>query len=651
MGEVYLAMDHRLQTEVALKQVPLEQALEPGIRAGLVEEARIMAKLSHERIVRLFDLADTEDGMFLVLEYVGGPSFDRVLAANPRRTPEETLHLLREVSEGLTLAHGRGVVHRDLKPSNLLVALEGDDRRRYHRDGTVPSNMLTMHFKVGDFGLAKVVEQLTQARISGRVVGTPYYMAPEQFRGEPPSAETDVYALGVIAYQCLAGRLPLGEADPAYFHIYLTPAPIGGIPAAMERAIQQALSKDRRARFRSVAEFLEAMEGLRPGNAEERSGRRYGKWVAVAATSAVVLGLGALGVWRTWERISQTPRQEAAREETIAEEPELPPLPPLNPAARIDELPPVIEKAARWERPLYPRMIRKPRLEARLRVPDRDIAGFSTTGVVFLGGEARLAAVEGGRLSWSYSMPQDHMEAGLDANGLMWVRSVSAADRLFCFNAAGQGGELTAALRRRLPPLDWKSMAVWKKEGRSSAQCVGAQGGAEPEIAGASGWRVKLDQDCQQEPWPGPEGLVVVQTRSQTVYALSAQGRVRWTHRAACGFRHVLVLSDGSVVGTCEEGRQQWHLAEGGVRRSQKSEHGVSPVAALTDGGYYALWNTKVYDIRLLKAVDAKGAELWSLSLEGSIPPSITVGPQGKLYVLSYGPNPELRVIGDAGQE
>lgn len=119
--------------------------------------------------------------------------------------PEELQHVVDHVAQGLKRAHAMGVIHRDLKPANLLVQLTGDERRRYLRDGALPPTLLNADIKVTDFGLAKAVQQ-SRVEMSQSISGTPAYMAPEQFRGEMPSAETDIYALGFVAYACLAGR-------------------------------------------------------------------------------------------------------------------------------------------------------------------------------------------------------------------------------------------------------------------------------------------------------------------------------------------------------------------------------------------------------------------------------------------------------------
>ena len=651
MGEVFLALDHRLQTEVALKQVPLEDALDPLIRQSLVSEARIMAKLSHSRIVRLFDLADTEDGMFLVLEFVAGPSLDLVLAAEPRRTPEETLHLLDQIGEGLTLAHQRGVIHRDLKPSNLLASLEGDDQRRFRRDGNWPNDLRRMQFKVADFGLAKVVEHLTQAHRSSRIVGTPVYMAPEQFRGEQPSAETDIYALGLIAYQCLAGRLPLGDANPAYFHVFVTPPPIDGIPPAMQSAIQRALSKERTARFASVAEFLRAMRTAPapPPPPPPPPRRRWASYVAsgIAAAAAIaILALGMYGLARRAYRAVLAPAAPAAQAEPAAL-PELPPTSPRNPPPRVDDLPPVIESARLLPDNPYPPAIRRPRLEARTRVPSAYlVTGFAAQGHLYLGSDGVLFALQEGRPIWGFSMPTNHLRSGLAPDGRVWAWSGN--DQLFVFNAAGQGGELTAAARQKLnlvelPPTPFRGISD-----PPEARCLPSRAGNEPELAGpGDAWTVKLDQDCQAGPWRGPGDLVIAQTRSQMLYAISRSGKIQWTYRAPCELKG-LVLSNGSLAGTCDEGRKFFLIENGELRVTRAYEHGLSLQAALQDGVFYAVESTAIYNRRFLKAFDRAGQEQWTWPLMGFVFPKV-VRPDGKVYLMaSMGVDPEFQLLGEA---
>ncbi len=666
MGEVYLAHDERLQTEVALKRVPLELSIEPTIREALVQEARIMAKLSHARIVRLFDLADTEQGIFIVLEYVCGPSFDKILRQRPVLTAEETAHVIDEVAEGLTLAHSRGVVHRDLKPSNLLVALEGDDRRRYERDGSFPATMLSTHLKVTDFGLAKVTEQLSKVDASGRVVGTPVYMAPEQFRGEAPSVETDVYALGLIAYQCLSGRLPTGGAEPAYFHMYVTPPPLANVPSTMNAAILKALSKERNQRYPSAMEFAQALRLQAapkpvveaPVAKPKKTGPRW-NWRQRLAQGYLsfwwwaMIVMGSLGiVFKVREWVVGKPQPAAVqvgRKSTtpgrveMPEKAELPPLPPLNMAPRIDELPPVIESARRGPLPGYApgAAIRKPELLARLRIPGKEWVGYGGNGIAYWRSDGgALGAVQEGRLLWSQGLLAGPMRFAIAADGRVWVEVSYAGSKLFCFNAAGQGGELTeeAVKRLRLAGLPPSVDAA------PEATCYGGD-----VLKGARGWTVKLDQRCEySSPWKGPNGLTVAQTAARTVYAVSIEGKVKWSYAAECKLDRTAVLASGVVVGTCEEGRRLYALDEGRVVFTKDFANGIGQITPDREGGFVGLENTGVYDQRWLKGFDGRGEEVWRYAAQGPLGPGVRLSPEGRVYLTYTGNSGTvLEVVGD----
>jgi serine/threonine protein kinase len=265
MGEVYLAFDNRLATEVTLKRVPFELSMETGVREALVREARILARLTHTNIVRLFDLEDTPDGLFIVLEFVAGPTLQEVLEAR-KLSFQETLAILRQVAHGLRLAHSKEIIHRDLKPSNLMIQLEGDEQKAYLEHRAIPRDLRNAVVKVTDFGIARVLEAASRATNQTNS-GTPLYMAPEQFRGEAPSVESDVYALGLIVYEALAGAIPLNGMQPAYFHLFVTPPPIEGLLPSQNAAIAKALAKEREERFHSAREFLAALQVQEPGPA------------------------------------------------------------------------------------------------------------------------------------------------------------------------------------------------------------------------------------------------------------------------------------------------------------------------------------------------------------------------------------------------
>ncbi|WP_321475253.1 protein kinase [uncultured Paludibaculum sp.] len=680
MGEVYLARDHRLATEVALKRVPPELAVEPTIREALVREARILARLSDNHIVRLFDLADTADGMFLVLEYVCGPSLDKVLA---RRTlqPEELQHVMDHVAEGLKRAHSMGVIHRDLKPSNLLVQLDGDERRRYLRDGELPPTLLNADIKVTDFGLAKVVRQAS-VEMSQGISGTPAYMAPEQFRGEIPSAETDIYALGFVAYACLTGGVPMRGADPAFFHLQVTPPPIVSAPPHMDAAIQRAIRKERADRFHVVTDFALALRQPPPARpipapvpapvpapeqdeTQSRSwlGWRYRRWnrkAAMPATLVVMVMVMMIGLLLA-SRFAAGPRKAAVDSPPvivdapgIAQEP--PPLAPINPAQRIDALPPVIEGARMRSTPApLPRGVSKPETLARFRVTGARIQAFGPDGTLYVSSDGSdIGAIRDGRLVWQYKLAGDGGHLSISTDGLIWVRSHQGVEKLYCFNSAGQGGEITN------PAVVEKRTMELIREGRliPEPECADAGGGkAEPAIEMPLNptklrWRTAVDYGCDRHPVVGRDGAVAVQTRSHTEYLLASDGRVLWTYIAPCDFFDQRLLGNGTAVGLCSSSNQLLGIRDGRQVFSIASEHGLSiPFAEDAGNDFYRFENAPVYDEKRLIRTNSDGKDVWNIGLKLKLTAEAAMGPDGNIYVLSTSPGGAMAtIVGDRHQ-
>jgi serine/threonine-protein kinase len=194
MGVVWRAQDERLGREVALKVLHSWVADHPELRERFDREASALARLEHPNVVRLYDVLEDRGQTVLVLELVEGDGLHRVVSGR-RLGWEEARRYCAPVAAGLAHAHERGVVHRDLAPSNVLVE---------HGTGRVV---------VTDFGLARLVRSTTSLPVSGVLAGTPEYWAPEQAAGEPTGPATDLYALGCILFQLLAGRLPFEGED------------------------------------------------------------------------------------------------------------------------------------------------------------------------------------------------------------------------------------------------------------------------------------------------------------------------------------------------------------------------------------------------------------------------------------------------------
>lgn len=443
-----------------------------------------------------------------------------------------------------------------------------------------------------DFGLAKVA-LVSRAEASGLVSGTPAYMAPEQFRGELPSVETDIYALGYVVYVCLAGKLPIGNADPMYFHLMMTPPPIAGAPAYMNAAILKAVSKERKDRFPSALAFAEALRGATVRTAPEvrtetyalplpladhgtQSGSRTKiskSWLILIAALFGVILLFLSAAVLTRKSSPDTTAKSSPDSDSPTEPGALPPLPLLNPAPRIDEIPPVIESArvTRVPGPLVPAVTR-PEILTRLRVTGTRVLAFGPDGTLYLTSDGSdIGAVRNGQLAWQFSAGSDTNRFTFAPDGLIWVHNWSGDQGLFCFNAAGQGGELVN------PAMKAKYLAQLSKLESSPApvECVSARNGYNgPGVErrgarNALAWRTPIDYECEQDPVVGRNGNILLQTKSRTVYLLSEAGAIRWTYPAPCLVkRSPLLLSNDTAVALCSHPNMLIGIADGQQRFS-----------------------------------------------------------------------------------
>jgi serine/threonine protein kinase len=257
MGAVYRARDLRLDRDVALKVVRAELLGNPEARTRFRREAQIVARLQHPSVVSIFDYGTLPDGgAYLVMEYVRGEDLRHAIRRVGRFQPAEAVRLLSAICAAIEAAHREGILHRDLKPENVLLP---------------PSDV---EVKVLDFGVAKLVSgadgpapaERTRAEsltVHGQIVGTPAYMAPEQLRAGELDARTDVFSLGVIAYELLTGELPFGAAsmiDIAMRQAGDTP-PLSrfGVPPALDRVVGTALQHEPSKRPPSAASFATAL--------------------------------------------------------------------------------------------------------------------------------------------------------------------------------------------------------------------------------------------------------------------------------------------------------------------------------------------------------------------------------------------------------
>jgi predicted Ser/Thr protein kinase len=309
MGVVYLADDLRLDRKVALKFLAADAGDPLGVER-LRREARVASALDHPNIATVYEIDEWEGRTFVAMAYYAGETLRARLERGPL-TFDAAAAIVEQIADGLAAAHSAGIVHRDLKPANVIITPAGQ-------------------VKILDFGLAKHIEAAddeTAAAMTsaGSVVGTLAYMSPEQAKGLRVDARTDVWALGVVAYETLAGRRPFESQTSTGLAIALaseTPASIRhvkpDVPAELERAITGALEKDPAKRTITAADIAAAMRSLRgrggatgPAVVGNR-GRRVAAWIAAAV-------LVAAGGYVAWSYASSRANRDWARVEVPAE--------------------------------------------------------------------------------------------------------------------------------------------------------------------------------------------------------------------------------------------------------------------------------------------------------------------------------------------
>jgi serine/threonine-protein kinase len=249
-GVVFQAVHTWTGRQVAVKLLRPEYARDLSLVRRFLQEARTAAGLEHPNVVQVLDMGAAEDGaVYLVLELLRGESLSDILERTPRLEPGRLLRIVLPVMDALAYAHAQRIVHRDLKPDNVFIRQDATGR-------SVPTLL--------DFGMARMVEtQWGHATQSGTLVGTPFYMSPEQVNGETDvGPESDVWSMGVLLYRCLTGRLPFEENTPTKLLLAIVqgrPKPVRElapeVPEPLAEAVDRALRSDRNERFADVAEL------------------------------------------------------------------------------------------------------------------------------------------------------------------------------------------------------------------------------------------------------------------------------------------------------------------------------------------------------------------------------------------------------------
>lgn len=267
MGEVWEATDHVIGRTVAIKILKDEYMGDPGFLERFRAEARHAALVNHEGIASVFDYGEENGSAFLVMELVPGEALSTILEREGSLSTDKTLDIVAQTASALQAAHAAGLVHRDIKPGNLLITPDG-------------------RVKITDFGIARIADQVPLTA-TGQVMGTVQYLSPEQASGHPATPSTDIYSLGIVAYECLAGKRPFtGESQVAIAMAQINEQPPPLPPTVAEpvqNLVMAMIAKKTEDRPASAAAVSRAAVALRRGDVA----------AAAAAVPAIARGLSA----------------------------------------------------------------------------------------------------------------------------------------------------------------------------------------------------------------------------------------------------------------------------------------------------------------------------------------------------------------------
>lgn len=317
MGEVWQATDLVIGRTVAIKILKDEYLGDPGFLERFRAEARHAALVNHEGIANVYDYGEEEGSAFLVMELVPGEALSSILEREHVLSTDRTLDIVAQTAAALHAAHAAGLVHRDIKPGNLLITPDG-------------------RVKITDFGIARIADQVPLTA-TGQVMGTVQYLSPEQASGHPASPTTDIYSLGIVAYECLAGRRPFtGESQVAIAMAQINEAP-PELPATVAEPVRNlvfaCIAKNPADRPASAAHLARAAQALRRGDVR-----------AAAQSVPAILGGAALADAST---VLMQPPAAPTAATTVLPATAVAPVVDEEPAAPVEE-----RKRSRWTWPL-----------------------------------------------------------------------------------------------------------------------------------------------------------------------------------------------------------------------------------------------------------------------------------------------------------
>ena len=255
MADVFLARDQLLDRQVAIKILFPEFAVDPNFVERFRREAQAAANLSHPNIVNVYDWGKYEGTYFIAMEYVQGRTLAEILKTNKQLTPTQAAEIASEVADALCFAHEAELAHRDIKPANILIGSNGQ-------------------VKVADFGIARAMNSATESNLTqaGSVMGTASYFSPEQAQGAQPDPRSDLYSLGIVMYEMVAGKPPFVGDNPvsiAYKQVHDQPTPLNrlveGVPRPFEAIVAKLLAKDPKLRYPSAHALRDDLRRFRNG--------------------------------------------------------------------------------------------------------------------------------------------------------------------------------------------------------------------------------------------------------------------------------------------------------------------------------------------------------------------------------------------------
>ena len=619
-SEVFLAFDRRLENDVALKRLSPQLAASQELRDSLTKEARILARLSDSAIVRLFDLDEFTGDLYLVLEYVRGPSLRDMLRNGYRPPVLELARIMEQISKGLTVAHEAGVIHRDLKPGNLMLALRGGELAAFTQSRKLPENLANAAVKITDFGIAKAIAD-AGVTMTNAFSGTPGYMAPEQFRGETPSPETDVYALGVITCELLTGNAPRR-----------TPVAIPGAHPAVAEVVAKAMAPLKQDRFRTAAAFYDALCSAIEGRSPKRvlkPARRPPKpaFVIACLTTAAAALITFIIVLANQKQAEQHKRGYIP---TFYEKPT-----PIEwrTVPRATELPPLVEESrgklpeSGLSGPQHPKVRWKVVFDSPLSM---NASAIGKDGTVYAAGmDGRICAIRDGKVLWAYKTGGVGFLSSIkiDDDGRVWFHSM---DTVYCLNRDGKGG--------RLPP-SFKEPA--ERDGISYHCMTGHE-------LFTMDWKIALDGNCSAgEPVARPGGPVYVGLDVPQILAVSPLGVEQWKYTPSCDPKRLLLTLPNRLVFTCDDdtihamsgSSETWkHQADGGLYSEM--------LADSTGTVFYGDYGRRSGNVHL-HAIDAQGNDRWKVDLEGMSVSNLALGAQHQLIVGSSSSTAKILCLTD----